>query len=93
MTANKTDSPAEKSAAEKADAEKADAEKAAAEKAGKKAPALSITSSVEGFRRAGHAFGSKETIIKLSDLSDEQIAALKAEPKLAVTETTVAGAA
>ena len=54
------------------------------------AKALKIKAQVDGFRRAGHAFSStEEKTLLLSDLSKEQVEALKNEPKLLVVETDV----
>lgn len=50
---------------------------------------LRITSRREGFRRAGRAWGKQPTEIALADLSDEEIAMLKAESMLAVEEITL----
>lgn len=85
---------AEKAAAEKAAAEKAAAEKDAATKQGAsaktiKVPALSVTSSREGFRRAGRAWSKEATVVKLSDLNEEQIAQIKGEAMLTVAEVEV----
>ncbi|MCP5246063.1 MAG: hypothetical protein H6937_08975 [Burkholderiales bacterium] len=49
---------------------------------------LKVVSSREGFRRAGHRFGKEPVTLRLDDLTDEQIAMLKAESMLVVTETT-----
>lgn len=54
--------------------------------AAKKVKGLSITSSREGFRRAGYAFGKEATLIKLADLNKKQIELLKGEGYLAVSE-------
>ncbi len=48
--------------------------------------ALSVTSRVEGFRRAGRAWSGVATIVTLTELSDEQVAMLKSEPMLTVIE-------
>jgi len=80
-------------AAAKAAAEKAAAAKAAAAQnaAGKtvKVPALSVVSGREGFRRAGRAWGKEATVVKLSELSKEQIRQIKGEALLAVTEVEI----
>lgn len=88
----KGDGAAGKAAAEKA-AAKAAAEAGAAAQAAKKqnnnvtkGPALSVVSGREGFRRAGRVWGKESAVVKLSDLSDEQIAQIKGESLLAVTE-------
>ena len=58
----------------------------------KKSPvkALSVASRVEGFRRAGRAWSKSEITVALADLTDEQVAQLKAEPLLTVTEIELA---
>ncbi|KAB7624326.1 HI1506-related protein [Alkalilimnicola sp. S0819] len=38
------------------------------------------------FRRAGIRFGRHESVLAVKDLSDDQVAALKSEPRLVVTE-------
>jgi len=56
----------------------------------KKVKALKIIAKQDGFRRAGIAFSAKdETIIKVADLKAAQVAMIKSEPMLVVTETTV----
>lgn len=54
--------------------------------------ALSITSSREGFRRAGYVFGKEPVTIALADLSKAQIKQLNDEPLLSVSETEVEAA-
>lgn len=54
-----------------------------------KVAALSVVSSREGFRRAGRVWGKEESVVKLSDLSDEQIAQIMGESLLTVTEVEV----
>lgn len=51
--------------------------------------ALSITSSREGFRRAGHTFGKAEVIIPVAKLSQAQIKLLNDEPLLRCMECTL----
>lgn len=51
---------------------------------------LRVIAKREGFRRAGMTFGSESTRLVVSDLTAEQIAQLKAEPMLVVTEATEA---
>lgn len=53
---------------------------------------LTITANREGFRRAGHAFGREPVQLAESDLTEEQIAMLKAEPMLTVIESSIEGA-
>lgn len=52
-------------------------------------PALSVVSGREGFRRAGRAWGKEATVIKLSELSKEQIKQIKGEALLTVSEVEV----
>lgn len=54
-----------------------------------KVPALSVVSSREGFRRTHRAWSKTPTIIKLSELSDEEILMIKGEPMLTVTEVEI----
>lgn len=54
-----------------------------------KIKALKVVSLRDGFRRGGRAWVKGETIVALSELSKGQIAALKAESELTVTETEV----
>lgn len=55
----------------------------------KKVPALSIASAREGFRRAGRAWSKEATVVKLSELTKEQIAQIKGEALLTVVEVEV----
>lgn len=75
-------------AAERAAAKRA-ADEAAKNNAGSKVPALSISAKREGFRRAGRAWSKDATVVKLSDLTDEQIAQIMDEPMLEVEEIEV----
>lgn len=75
-------------AAKAAAAEKAAAAKAAAAQT-VKVPALSVVSGREGFRRAGRAWGKETTVVKLSELSKEQIKQIKSEALLTVTAVEV----
>jgi len=54
-----------------------------------KVKALSVKSSVAGFRRGGRAWGKDETTVKLSELNKEQIAQIRGEKLLTVTEVEV----
>lgn len=45
---------------------------------------LKVTSSQDGFRRAGRAWSTTPTVIALSEFTEEQLAALKDEPMLSV---------
>lgn len=47
---------------------------------------LRITAKREGFRRAGHAWSVQPTEIPLDDLSDDQVAMLKAETTMLTVE-------
>lgn len=51
-----------------------------------KAKALRITSAREGFRRAGRAWSTTPTEVPVSELTDEQVAMLMAEPMLTIEE-------
>ena len=55
----------------------------------KKIKALSIVSSREGFRRTGLTFGITARVIPLVLLSKDEIALLKGEAMLVVTEIEV----
>lgn len=78
-------------------AEKAATEKAAAEnKAGSatktkivQVTALSVVSSREGFRRGGRVWGKEAQVVKLSELTKEQVEQIKGESLLVVTEVEV----
>ena len=59
----------------------------------KKLKALSVVSVNEGFRRAGYSFGRKAVIIPLSELSKEQVALIKGESMLVVSEVDIEGVA
>ena len=54
-----------------------------------KVAALKVSSLREGFRRGGRAWSKEAQIVKLSDLTKDQIAQIKSEPMLAVIETEV----
>lgn len=54
-----------------------------------KVPALSVVSGREGFRRAGRAWGKEATVVKLSELSKDQIKQIKGEALLAVAEVEI----
>lgn len=47
---------------------------------------LRVTARVEGFRRAGRAWGTEPTEVLASEFNKEQLAALKAERELVVEE-------
>lgn len=52
-------------------------------------PALSVTSSQEGFRRGGRAWSKAAAVVKLSDLTKDQVKQIKGESMLTVTEVEV----
>lgn len=52
-------------------------------------PALRVISKHEGFRRTDRVWGKEAITVKLSELSDEEIKAIKEEPMLIVTEVEV----
>lgn len=54
-----------------------------------KIKALRVRAFNDHFRRAGITFGKEERVIKLDDLTAEQIAQIKSEPKLAVSEIEI----
>lgn len=54
-----------------------------------KVPALSVVSGRDGFRRGGCAWSKEGRIVKLSDLTREQIKQIKGEAMLTVTETEI----
>lgn len=58
-------------------------------KKGGKTKVLQIRAKGERFRRAGLTFGREPAVLKLSDVSKDQVAALKAEPQLVVEEVEV----
>ena len=51
----------------------------------KQEPMLRVTAKRDGFRRAGRAW-SGTTEVPVSELTEDQVAALKAEPMLVVEE-------
>lgn len=59
------------------------------DKVTRKVPALSVTSSQDGFRRGGRAWSKAATVVKLSELTKEQIKQVKGETMLTVTEVEV----
>ena len=63
--------------------------KAPEQKSASKVPALSVVSSRDGFRRGGRAWSRQETVVKLSELTKQQIAQIKGEPLLTVSEVEV----
>jgi|GEM_PF-2970444 len=78
---------------DQADTKNADAPKTASKNktTPKKVKVLKIIAKRDGFRRAGIAFSDKEeTVIKVADLKAAQVAMLKSEKMLMVSETTVA---
>ena len=55
-----------------------------------KVPALRVTAKRDGFRRGGRAWKKEATVVKLSDLSKEQISQIKGEALLTAEEIDVA---
>ena len=49
-------------------------------------PSLTITSSINGFRRAGRAWSSEPTTVSAAEFTPEQLAQLRAEPRLTIVE-------
>jgi len=62
---------------------------AAAKTEKKKVKALQVVSAREGFRRGGHVFGHDAVVLKIEDLTKEQIKQIKDERLLAVSEVEV----
>jgi hypothetical protein len=54
-----------------------------------KVPALRVVSKHDGFRRTDRAWSKEATTVKLSELSEEDIKAIKEEPMLVVTEVEI----
>lgn len=46
--------------------------------------AVSVIAQTEGFRRAGRVWSKAPTIVPIEDLSDDDLQALRREPKLSV---------
>lgn len=88
-TANKIKAAEARAAAVKAAADKAPGENKTGAAKIVKVPALSVVASRAGFRRGGFAWGKEATVVKLSDLSDVQIAQIEGEDLLTVTEVEV----
>lgn len=55
----------------------------------KSTPGLAVTSSQDGFWRAGRRWATTETVVPLVDLDDVQIARLRAEPTLSVKDVEI----
>ncbi|MGQ3072570.1 MAG: HI1506-related protein [Ferrovibrionaceae bacterium] len=53
------------------------------------AKALKIVSRPDSFRRAGHEFTSEPKTILLTDLTADQVQALRDEPKLVVVDIDI----
>jgi len=84
---------AEQEAAAKAEAEKA-AQEAAAKAEAEKAkqgtiPALCVRAKTRGFRRGGRAWPPTDTVVPVSEFTDEQLRAIKNEAELIVTEVEI----
>ncbi|MDH0494251.1 HI1506-related protein [Comamonas aquatica] len=67
--------------------------KAATRPAGPATEAIKVVPKRAGFRRAGYAFPEEGQTIALSELSEEQLQQLEAEPMLVTSRVTVAGQA
>lgn len=61
--------------------------------AGPATKGLRVVARREVFRRAGRVFTAEATTIPLSELSDDDVDALKAEPQLVVSEVDIEPAA
>lgn len=57
--------------------------------AGPSTKGLKVTSRPAAFRRAGYAFSGEPTVIPLSDLSEEQLEALRTDPMLVCAEVDI----
>ncbi len=55
----------------------------------KTVPGIRVIGPKGGFRRAGHVFGPGETDIPLDSMSEQQIAAIRSEPRLIVTDIEI----
>lgn len=45
-------------------------------------PAIEVTAHRDGYRRAGHGWGKSTQIVKLNELSDDQLEQLKTDPNI-----------
>lgn len=57
-----------------------------------KVPALRVTAKRDGFRRGGRAWKKEATVVKLSDLNEEQISQIKGETAMLTVEEIEVGA-
>lgn len=55
----------------------------------KKVPGIRVVAKVDGFRRAGRAWSKEGTELPLASLKKPELAALRAEPKLTVTDIEI----
>jgi hypothetical protein len=55
----------------------------------KKVPGIRVVAKVDGFRRAGRAWPKAGTDLPASSLKKAELAALRAEPKLTVTDIEI----
>ncbi len=55
----------------------------------KKVPGIRVVAKADGFRRAGRAWSKAGTDLPLADLKKAEIAALRAEPRLTVTDIEI----
>lgn len=60
-----------------------------AKPAGSATQGLKVTARADHFRRAGFAFTGEARVIPLSDLTDDQVEQLKAEPMLVVQDVEI----
>lgn len=52
-------------------------------------PSITVVGPAEGRRRIGRRFGAEPVILPLDELTDDQIAALRSDKRLIVSETGV----
>ncbi|MDP2153809.1 MAG: HI1506-related protein [Methylotenera sp.] len=83
----------ENKGADAAATKKQDDAKTAPKAQAKKVKALQVVSAREGFRRGGHVFGRDAVVLKIEDLTKEQIKQIKDERLLAVSEVEIEVAA
>jgi len=84
MTELKKDAPEQKQ-----DLGSAEQKPAAKKDATKTQPAIKVTSTKQGFRRAGFSFGKEAVVIAVTDLTKAQMKQLEDEPCLAVSTATI----
>ena len=59
---------------------------------GKTVPGIRVVAKVDGFRRAGRAWSKAGTDLPLAGIKKADLAALRAEPKLTVTDIEIPAA-